>query len=655
MLQLGALVLASRGLGPASRSLLAVPRLLASEGWNDLFGTNWPTGTVLPSYLYNATVPPPYTYTNKNVTVVEECKTGTWDCECLILGTDCMSAKKGKEMPYAETCAVFNQAYKPTQEQLWTLIVGAIMAAIMAFGIGANDSANSWATAIGSGAIRASIGLMIGGAMEFSGAVLLGYAVSGTIQKGIAPLEDPECWACGYCNSKMAWYNAAMVATLIGAVFLTLLATYTAMPISTTHAVIGGCCGATVAATSWGCLNWSFSGGGLFAVMASWVVSPLFSGTIGAISNVCIVQFALKRNNPRKHALIAVVACSFLTSFIMVFMVMLKSNWTKKLPKLIMLAAGVGAGIVVSAIFAFIIVPMLRKNWPSDKHDLQANDDVEMSKNITKVDEEDDGDDFELSGEAATGRSGNRYVDAVNSASKRERSSSNFVSFKSIKEMSGHGTFKQSIKEALSPDMTADEVLNYDFIPEEVREAKKAGEENYSVGQLDAVWSFRYLLVYQAALESFAHGANDTANATGAFMAVYNTYHNGIYDCNMDDNVQWIMAVAGLFVALGVNTFGYRVVKTIGTNMTDVNFVRGWCVEFATTTAVVFATMLGMPVSTTHCVVGAVVFIGLTQFGLKGVAWGLVGKIGLSWIVTLPIAGAVGYIFSWLLSFGVKA
>ncbi len=159
---------------------------------------------------------------------------------------------------------------------------------------------------------------------EWLGAVLLGYSVSSTVRKGIAPLDDPECWACGYCNSKMAWYMAAMCATLVGAVVLIFVATYTGMPISTTHSVIGGACGATIAATSWGCLNWSVNGG-LGSIAISWVTSPLISGVICAVSYLCIMFFAIRRKNPRKHALIAVVACSFLTTFIMVFLVMLKS------------------------------------------------------------------------------------------------------------------------------------------------------------------------------------------------------------------------------------------------------------------------------------------------------------------------------------------
>merc|ERR1719510_125040 len=96
-----------------------------------------------------------------------------------------------------------------------------------------------------------------------------------------------------------------------------------------------------------------------------------------------------------------------------------------------------------------------------------------------------------------------------------------------------------------------------------------------TIEQRDAIWVFRNLLVFNACLESFAHGSNDTANATGAFSAVYQIYTAG-NDCQKSDSEVWIMAVAGLFVALGVGTLGYRVIRTIGTELTMIDFHKGF-------------------------------------------------------------------------------
>merc|ERR1712227_1124791 len=80
--------------------------------------------------------------------------------------------------------------------------------------------------------------------------------------------------------------------------------------------------------------------------------------------------------------------------------------------------------------------------------------------------------------------------------------------------------------------------------------------------QVDAIFAFRSILVMMACLESFAHGSNDTANATGPFSAVYQFYKDGRNACDSDAGSPWILSVAGGFVAIGVFTFGYRVIKT---------------------------------------------------------------------------------------------
>ena len=112
---------------------------------------------------------------------------------------------------------------------------------------------------------------------------------------------------------------------------------------------------------------------------------------------------------------------------------------------------------------------------------------------------------------------------------------------------------------------------------------------------------FRYLLVFVATLESFAHGANDTANATGAFTAVVEAFTTGIYGCSQDETPWWVMGCAGLCVALGINLLGYRVIRTIGSEIAEVDFQRGFCIEFASTVTVIVCTILEMPVSSTHC------------------------------------------------------
>merc|ERR1719258_441741 len=101
----------------------------------------------------------------------------------------------------------------------WVIALAAIFGLLMAFGIGANDAANSWGTTVGSGALGLRFAILLGGVMELAGAMSIGYGVAKTI-KGVASVTDPNCFACGYCNSEMGQYSVAMFSALIGASYL---------------------------------------------------------------------------------------------------------------------------------------------------------------------------------------------------------------------------------------------------------------------------------------------------------------------------------------------------------------------------------------------------------------------------------------------------
>ena len=132
------------------------------------------------------------------------------------------------------------------------IVSGSMIAIVMSICIGGNDAANAWGATVGSGAIPLRRALLIGGFGEWLGATLLGAGVSNTIQKGVSHPEDPACWACGYCDSRMSVYAVGMLAALIGACVFLLLATFGKMPVSTTHAIVGGVVGMTMVGTASG-------------------------------------------------------------------------------------------------------------------------------------------------------------------------------------------------------------------------------------------------------------------------------------------------------------------------------------------------------------------------------------------------------------------
>ena len=160
----------------------------------------------------------------------------------------------------------------------------------------------------------------------------------------------------------------------------------------------------------------------------------------------------------------------------------------------------------------------------------------------------------------------------------------------------------------------------------------------------DVLFCFRILLVFNAALKSFAHGANDTANATGPFTAVLEIHDYGLDICSNNNRRSplWAMIMAGAFVAIGIMALGHRVIKTVGQKLTVIDFHSGFCIELGSCVSVVLATQLGIPVSTTHCQIGAVIGAGLLKSRSddeSNIRWRKIAKIAITWVITVPFSG----------------
>lgn len=161
-------------------------------------------------------------------------------------------------------------------------------------------------------------------------------------------------------------------------------------------------------------------------------------------------------------------------------------------------------------------------------------------------------------------------------------------------------------------------------------------EEQKSPEQLWTEQLFTGLTVIMAAFFSLAHGANDVANSVGPFGAVLAAYDGPLK--KKSETPIWVFVVAGVMITVGLATYGIHVMRTIGTKITPVTPPKAFCVNFSATLVVLIATRLGIPISTTHASVGAVVGVGLAD-GVKNVNWTMMLKVLTSWILTLPIVG----------------
>lgn len=174
------------------------------------------------------------------------------------------------------------------------------------------------------------------------------------------------------------------------------------------------------------------------------------------------------------------------------------------------------------------------------------------------------------------------------------------------------------------------------------------GKENDRLGeQLEAVERvFVPLVIISSCAVAFAHGANDVANSVGPLAAIVNILRTGVIDAKVPVPL-WILALGGTGIVIGLGTYGYRVMMTVGTKITEITPSRGVAADIAATATVLACTRLSLPVSTTHTLVGAILGIGLAR-GLGGINKHIVSSIFGSWLFTVPAAAMMSAIFFFI-------
>ncbi|WP_220804395.1 inorganic phosphate transporter [Pseudomonas sp. NCCP-436] len=168
--------------------------------------------------------------------------------------------------------------------------------------------------------------------------------------------------------------------------------------------------------------------------------------------------------------------------------------------------------------------------------------------------------------------------------------------------------------------------------------------KNFQFASVERV--FAVLMIFTACAMAFAHGASDVSNAVGPLAAVV-----GVIEAGGDMVVGgksavpgWVLLLGAVGIVVGLATYGWKVIATIGKGITELTPSRGFAAELATASTVVAASGIGLPISTTHTLVGAVLGIGLAR-GIGALNLSVVGKIFTSWVVTLPVGAALAILY----------
>ncbi|ORZ20298.1 phosphate transporter [Absidia repens] len=531
----------------------------------------------------------------------------------------------------------------------WIFGVGMVFAFLDAYGIGANDVSNAFATSISSGSLTLIQASIIACFTEFLGALLLGSGTSETIKGGILSVanfaDQPEM------------LMLAMLCAVFGSAVWVVFASTRGWPVSTTHSIVGAICGVGIAAFGGGSLKWEW--GGISSIITSWFLSPVAAGLVAALLYTITKHVVLRRADSFKWGVRMVPIYFFFTMTINAFYIIYKGApgtdaASMSVGTVVGISFGVGAFFAAFAWFFFVpwvcrrvkdhedlrwyhvfVIPILSK-----RPTLQQADPEMHAPTATAA----------VTSPSPSAGDENIINEKIKDDTKEE------VLEESIETTEQEPT-NGDIKSKLSQLKTKAINAAMHGLRQDVRNLDSDHLKKVHAAAIlyddDAEYLFSFLQVLTACMASFSHGSNDVANAVGPLASIFDIWQNARVDVAGSVPVPiWVLAYGGVAIDIGLITMGYKVMRKMGNNITYFTPSRGFCAELAAALTVLTCSKLGLPVSTTHCITGATAGIGLCNGNWRAVNWKMIGWCFFSWILTLPAAGLLSGL---LYAFGSNA
>ncbi|XP_037081034.1 sodium-dependent phosphate transporter 1-like isoform X2 [Pollicipes pollicipes] len=508
-------------------------------------------------------------------------------------------------------------------ELVWIVVASFVVSFVLAFGVGANDVANSFGTSVGARALTLRNACILATVFEVAGAVLIGYKVSETMRKGILDVSLYE-------NAEKELMLGSLAA-LGGSAIWNLLATFLRLPISGTHTIVGATIGFSLVARGAQGVNWMTFG----KIVGSWFLSPLLSGVISVCIFLIVRMLVLRRPEPLEPGLRSLPFFYGFTILINVFSVVHdgpKLMYLDRIPIWGVVLISVGAGLLVAICIQLFLVPRLRRQikeasqLPSPEVSKGPTPAISMEKLNQELTAPAAGRQGATTYAFNGDSSGNGYIGATNLQVPKDQTV--------VATGKAHGGALPGNTSQLPLIAPLDARKNSNVLPiaaaKELRELSRP--EQPEVSRL-----FSALQVMTASFGSFAHGGNDVSNAIGPLIAVWLIFMEGSV-AQKAETPLYILFYGGLGISVGLWVWGRRVIKTIGEDLTQLTPSSGFTIELGAAFTVLFASKIGLPVSTTHCKVGSVVFVGWARSTRAGVDWKVFRNIIIAWLVTVPFA-----------------
>jgi len=475
--------------------------------------------------------------------------------------------------------------------QVPLFVLATVFGLFMAFNIGGNDVANSFGTSVGAGTLTLTQALAIAAIFEVSGAMIAGGEVTSTIRSGIVDLSSIPV--------APLQFALVMISALLAAATWLLFATMMGYPVSTTHSIVGGIVGSSIA------LGLSFGGADTaFAlvrwrevvnIVVSWVLSPMLGGAVSFVLFHAIRTRILFYNDQAAAQLKAI-------------------QDEKKTHK----RAHKTAFERLSEIERVAYASAMARDSLARLDDDFSPDDLETDyfRELYRIEQRRD--------EVRAFYALQVYVPML--AALGAMLVAAMLIFKGL----------QNVRLALS---TLDSSLIILMVGATVWMALYIFTRTLKGRTLErsTFLLFSWMQVFTASGFAFSHGSNDIANAVGPFAAVLDMLREGAVGATAPVP-PIVMFTFGIALVAGLWFIGKEVITTVGHNLTEMHPASGFSAELSAAGVVMLASALGIPVSSTHILIGAVLGIGLVN---RQANWALMRPIALAWVITLPAAATL--------------
>ncbi|EPW1852485.1 inorganic phosphate transporter [Campylobacter jejuni] len=465
-----------------------------------------------------------------------------------------------------------------SQHQLILFILASIFGIFMAFNIGGNDVANSFGTSVGAKTVTIKQALIIAAVFELSGAIFAGAEVTKTIRSGIVIFPN---------SLDPMLFVIIMLAALLSSGVWIFIATKKGLPVSTTHSIVGGIVGASImmgllkfdGIQTLSMVKWSE----ILRIAISWVASPLLGGIVAYIIYSYIDKKILKPSEKLNDDL---------------------KNIKKE-----------------------------RKKFKEEYFlNLKTKSQEEQIKELSAIalDEEEQENNF--------------YRNKMKEFKDQEKDIDIYSILKThmpiIACIAAAIISAMFLFKGLNNVSTLDILQNFWIIgiigtisyvvTFAIVKIVKKTELNKTTDRI-----FSWFQIFTASSFVFSHGANDIANAIGPFAAILDVLKNGTI--NATSPVPFAaLAMFGVALVVGLWFLGKEVITTVGSKLATIRPTTGFSAELGASIVILLATQFGIPVSSTHILIGAILGIGVYN---KNANWIMMKPIGLAWIITLPAAG----------------